>query len=88
MSQVRGEIAATGLTAVFLDKDDFDEYDARQLAWLAQIATLGMVVLMSLWLSPAVAAARSPGYPVDATIFAMRATLTRMCQVVARRHRG
>jgi hypothetical protein len=62
--------------------------DARQLAWLMQIATLGMVILIGLWLSPAVAAALSPGYPVGATIFAGRATLTRMCRAVARRHKG
>jgi hypothetical protein len=58
--------------------------DARHLAWLIQIATLGIVILMGLWLSPAVAATLSPGYPVDAILLAMRAMLTRTRRALGR----
>jgi hypothetical protein len=62
--------------------------DARHLAWLIQIATLGIVILMGLWLSPAVAATLSPGYPVDAILLAMRAMLTRTRRALVGCHRG
>ncbi len=62
--------------------------DARHLAWLILIATLGAVILIGLSLSPAVAAALSPGYPVDAILLAMRAVLKRTRQTLAACHRG
>jgi hypothetical protein len=62
--------------------------DARHLAWLIQIATLGIVILMGLWLSPAVAATLSPGYPVDAILLAIRAMLTRTRRAPVACHRG
>jgi hypothetical protein len=62
--------------------------DARHLAWLIQIATLGTVILIGLWLSPAVAASLSPGYPVGAILLAMRALLARTRPSRFRCHRG
>jgi hypothetical protein len=57
--------------------------DARHLAWLILIAALGAVLLIGLTLSPAVAATLSPGYPVDAILFAMRSTLARTCRAIS-----
>lgn len=77
---VRGEIAATRPPAIFSTRIIPMNLDARHLAWLIQIATFSTVVLISLWVSPAVASALSAGYPVDAIFFAMRSMLARMRQ--------
>ena len=61
--------------------------DGRHLAWLIQIATLGAVILIGLSLSPKVAAALSPGYPVDAILFAMRSMLARTRRGIFARHK-
>ena len=55
---------------------------ARLIAFVLQIALTGAVVVISLWLSPATAATLSSPYPVDATIFAVRAMLTGLARAL------
>jgi len=62
--------------------------DARHLAWLIGIAALFAVILIGLFLSPQVAAALSPGYPVDATFCAARAALKRTRRALVACHKG
>lgn len=51
--------------------------DTRQLAWLIQIAALGAVILVGLWLSPAAAATIPHSFPLGALLSALRATIGR-----------
>jgi hypothetical protein len=62
--------------------------DARHLAWLIQIATFGVVILIGLSLSPTVAAALSRDYPVDAILLVVRGALARTRRALVVRHRG
>jgi len=62
--------------------------DARYWVWLMQIALMGVVLMLGLWVSPAIAAALAPGYPVGATFFACRGMVARKLAALARRHKG
>jgi hypothetical protein len=62
--------------------------DARYWAWLIQIALMGVVLMLGLWVSPAIAAAIAPGYPVGDTFCASRALIARKLEALVRRHRG
>jgi hypothetical protein len=61
---------------------------ARLIALAAPIALTAAVVLIGIWLSPTIAAALSHAYPVGATIFALRSTLSTLLHALARGHRG
>ena len=61
--------------------------DARYWVWLIQIALTAVVLMLGLWMSPAMAAALTPGYPVDATFFAARVLIARKLAALARRHK-
>jgi hypothetical protein len=58
---------------------------ARLIAFALQIALNGAVIVISLWLSPATAVTLSPPYPVDATIFAIRAMLSKLARALRQR---